>query len=154
MINPFSTIQMAEAYICDFPLNNTQSIRGSSCFSTRMEDKFIELHIYGSSENTKHENIYDPELGSEFGGMIFDVVDVDVDMQRFDGCSGGNDLDTFRQIFPLSVELHFVHVRVFFTSTEMQGADIRKDAFRWCPRIFEKRIRIGVAGSPQFNFTP
>ena len=87
-------------------------------------------------------------------GMIVDVVDVDVEMQRLDRRSGGENFETFEQIFPMSIELCLVRFRVFFTRAEMQGADIWEDAFGWCPRTLEKRVRLGKLGPPQLNFSP
>ena len=84
-------------------------------------------------ENTKYEIIYDLEFGSEFRGMIVDVVDADVEMQRLDRRSGDENFETFEQIFPMSIELCFVRFRVFFTRAEMQGVDIWEDAFGWYP---------------------
>jgi len=78
MINPLSTLKMSQSHPGDFPLNNPQSIRGSSGFTARMPGEFIELLRFGMSENTKNEIVYGLEPGSEFGGVIINVEHVDV----------------------------------------------------------------------------
>jgi len=69
---------MAQSHCGDFPLNDPQSIRGPSCFTPRVPDKFIELHSFGMSENTKNEGVYGLESASEFRRVIIDVVHADV----------------------------------------------------------------------------
>jgi hypothetical protein len=119
-----------------------------------VEFKFVKLHICGAFENTKYEGIYDPKLGSEFWGVIVDVVHVDMEMQRFDGCSSDKDLETHGQIFPMSFEHLLAYIRAFVTGVEVYGADERKDMFGWCSRVFAKGVRIDTPGSPQLNFIP
>jgi len=74
-------------------------------------------------------------------------------MERFDACCGSKDFKKSGRRFPNYIELGFIQTLVFFTSAEVHGADIRRDAFS-CPAIFDKRVRSDSGGSPKLNFLP